>query len=148
MDTKTGQKKVVKKKLRWGNGASPDGSKYLYYENTHFHVFDAESGTARNVTLGLPTSFVDVEDDHNIENPPTSAMGWTSDNAHVLLSDGWDIWKVPAAAGQPAVNLTVNGKKDKMRYRNRVVTDPRERGADLSKRQVFAMFSETTGVLN
>ena len=144
VDTKTGQKKVVKKKLRWGNGASPDGSKYLYYENTHFQVFDAESGTARNITLGLPTSFVDVEDDHNIENPPTSAMGWTSDNAHVLLSDGWDIWKVPVAAGQPAVNLTVNGKKEKMRYRNRVVTDPRERGADLSKRQIFAMFSEAT----
>ena len=144
VDTKTGQKKVVKKKLRWGNGASPDGSKYLYYENTQFYVFDAESATARSVTAGLPTSFVDVEDDHNIENPPTSAMGWTSDNAHVLLSDGWDIWKVPVAAGQPAVNLTVNGKKDRMRYRNRVVTDPRERGADMSKRQIFGMFSEAT----
>ena len=75
VDTKTGQKKVVKKKLRWGNGASPDGSKYLYYENTHFHVFDAETGTARNITMGLPASFIDVEDDHNIENPPTSADG-------------------------------------------------------------------------
>ena len=45
VDTKTGQKKVVKKKLRWGNGASPDGTKYLYYENQHFWVFDAETGT-------------------------------------------------------------------------------------------------------
>jgi dipeptidyl aminopeptidase/acylaminoacyl peptidase len=144
VDTKTGQRKVVKKKLRWGSGASPDGSKYLYYENSHFHIFDAETGTARNVTMGLPTSFVDIEDDHNIENPPTSPMGWTSDNAHVLISDGWDIWKVPAAAGKPAVNLTVNGKKDKIRYRNRVVTDPQERGADMSKRQVFNVFAEMT----
>jgi hypothetical protein len=30
VDTRTGQKKVVKKRLRWGNTASPDGSKYLY----------------------------------------------------------------------------------------------------------------------
>ena len=71
-------------------------------------------------------------------------MGWTSDNAHVLLSDGWDIWKVPAAAGQPAVNLTVVGKKDKIRHRTRVVTDPRERGADMTKRQVFSVFEEMT----
>jgi dipeptidyl aminopeptidase/acylaminoacyl peptidase len=144
VDTKTGQRKVVKKKLRFGGGASPDGSKYLLYENTHFHVFDAESGTTRNITMGLPTSFIDVEDDHNVENPPTSPMGWTADNANVLISDGWDIWKVPVAAGQPAVNLTVNGKKDKLRYRQRVITDPQERGADLSKRQVFNVFSEMT----
>ena len=144
VDTKTGQRKVVKKKLRFGSGASPDGSKYLFYENTHFHVFDAESGTTRNVTMGLPTSFIDIEDDHNVENPPTSPMGWTSDNSNVLISDGWDIWKVPVAAGQPAVNLTVNGKKDKVRYRQRVVTDPQERGADLTKRQVFNVFAEMT----
>src|SRR6185503_4496580 len=144
VDTKTGQRKVVKKKLRWGNGASPDGAKYLYYENTHFWVFDAEAGTTRNITLGMPTSFIDIEDDHNVENPPTSPMGWTSDSANVMISDGWDIWKVPVAAGQPAVNLTVNGKKDKIRYRNRVVTDPQERGADLSKRQVFNVFAEMT----
>ena len=144
VDTKTGQRKVVKKKLRWGSGASPDGSKYLYYENSHFQVFDAETGTTRNITMGVPTSFIDVEDDHNIENPPTSPMGWTADNANVLISDGWDIWKVPVAAGQPAVNLTVNGKKDKIRYRNRVVTDPQERGADLTKRQVFNVFAEMT----
>ncbi len=144
VDTKTGQRKVVRKKLRWGNGASPDGSKYLYYENTHFHVYDAEAGTTRNITMGMPTSFIDIEDDHNIENPPTSAMGWTSDNANVLLSDGWDIWKVPVAAGQAPVNLTVVGKKDKIRHRARVVTDPQERGADLSKRQVFNIFGEMT----
>jgi dipeptidyl aminopeptidase/acylaminoacyl peptidase len=144
VDTKTGQKTAVKKKLRWGNGASPDGTKYLFYENSNFHVFDANTGTTRNITLGIPTSFVDVEDDHNIENPPTNPFGWTSDNAYVLIGDAWDIWKVPVAAGQPAVNLTVNGKKDKIRYRQRVITEPQERGADMSKRQVFSVFAEMT----
>jgi dipeptidyl aminopeptidase/acylaminoacyl peptidase len=144
VDTKTGQRKVVKKKLRWGNQPSPDGSKYLYYEGTHFFVFDADSGTARNITMGVPTSFVDVEDDHNIETPPTNVVGWTSDNANVLLSDRWDIWKIPVAAGQPAVNLTVNGKKDSIRYQGRVRTDPQERGIDLSKPQYFSAMAEWT----
>jgi dipeptidyl aminopeptidase/acylaminoacyl peptidase len=144
VDTKTGQKKVIKKKLRWGSGASPDGSKYLFYENQHYHVFDAESGTSRNITMGLPVSFVNIEDDHNVVDPPTPTLGWTSDNASVLISDRWDIWKVPVAAGQPAVNLTVNGKKDKIRYQNRLRIDPQERGADLSKRQYFSVMAELT----
>ncbi|HEX5068729.1 MAG TPA: prolyl oligopeptidase family serine peptidase, partial [Vicinamibacterales bacterium] len=144
VDTKTGQRKVVRKHLRWGNGASPDGAKYLFYENQHFYVFDAETGTERNITLGIPTSFVDTEDDHNIVDPPTGTLGWTSDNAYVLLSDNWDIWKVPVAAGQQAVNLTVNGKKDKIRYLTRVRTDLQERGADMSRRQIFSVFGEMT----
>src|SRR6185436_2960898 len=144
IDTKTGKKTVIKKGLRWGNSASPDTTKYLYYDSKHFWVFDTSTGTARNITATIPTSFVNVEDDHNIVDPPTNVVGWTSDNANVLISDRWDVWKVPVTAGQPAVNLTVNGKKDKIRYRQRVITDPQERGADLSKRQMFNVFSEMT----
>ena len=49
----------------------------------------------------------------------------------MLLSDGWDIWKVPVEGGA-AVNLTVNGKKDKIRYRARFRLDPEEKGIDLT----------------
>jgi dipeptidyl aminopeptidase/acylaminoacyl peptidase len=143
VDTHTGQKKVVKKGLRWGNQASPDGTKYLYYENQHFHVYDVAAGTSRNITSAVPTKFINVEDDHNIVDPPTNAIGWTSDNASVLISDRWDIWKVPAAGGA-AVNLTVNGRKDQIRYQTRVRIDPEERGIDLGKRQYFSAMSEWT----
>ena len=51
-----------------------DGQKYLYYEDQHFHVFDVETGTTRNITEGVPTSFIDVEDDHNIEAPPIQTV--------------------------------------------------------------------------
>lgn len=144
VDTKTGERKVIKKKLRWGNQASPDGTKYLYYENQHFWVYDVNAGTARNITMGVPSSFIDAEDDHNVQDPPSNVLGWTSDNAYVLLSDLWDVWKVPVAAGQAAVNLTVNGKKDQIRYLNRLRTDPNERGADMSKRQLFSAMAELT----
>ena len=144
IDTKTGQRKTIKKELRWGNSASPDSSKYLYYENRHFHVYDMTNGTVRNITQGVPTSFVNTEDDHNIVDPPSGVVGWTSDNASVLLSDRWDVWKVPVAAGAPAVNLTVNGKKDSIRYQQRIRTDPDERGIDLTKPQYFSALSEWT----
>jgi dipeptidyl aminopeptidase/acylaminoacyl peptidase len=144
IDTKTGQRKTIKKQLRWGNAASPNGSKYLYYENRHFYVFDMESGTVRNITMNVPSSFVNVEDDHNIVDPPSGVVGWTADSAAVLLSDRWDIWKVPVTAGAPAVNLTVNGRKDQIRYQQRIRIDLEERGIDLTKPQYFSAMSEWT----
>jgi dipeptidyl aminopeptidase/acylaminoacyl peptidase len=144
IDTTTGKKTVIKKELRWGNTASPDTTKYLYYDSRHFWVFDAATGASRNITQGVPTSFIDTEDDHNIVDPPTNVVGWTSDNAAVLISDRWDIWKISVAAGEPAVNLTVNGRKDAIRYQQRVRIDPDERGIDLAKPQYFSAMSEWT----
>lgn len=145
IDTTTGKRTTVKKNLRWTYSASPDSARYVFYENRHFHVFDAESGTIRNVTEKIPTSFVNTEDDHNIVDPPANFLGWTSDNNYVLLSDRWDIWKVPVAAGEAAVNLTVNGKKDQIRYQGRVPGIYRdERGIDLSKPQYFSVMAEWT----
>ncbi len=145
IDTTTGKRVTIKKGLRWGNASSPDSTKYLYYENRHFHVFDAEAGQVRNITEKVPTVFVNLEDDHNIVDPPSNVIGWTSDNQYVLISDRWDIWKVPVAPGEAAVNLTVNGKKDQIRYQGRVFGIYREeRGIDLSKPQYFSAMSEWT----
>ncbi len=145
IDTTTGQRVTVKKELRWGNSSSPDSTKYLYYEAKHFHVFDAETGLTRNITEKVPTSFVNTDSDVNVVDPPSNAIGWTSDNQYVLLSDRWDIWKVPVAAGEAPVNLTVNGKKDQIRYQNRVPgIYQNERGIDLSKPQYFSAMAEWT----
>ncbi len=144
VDTQTGQRKTIRKQLRWGYSASPDSSKYVFYDNRHFHVFDNESGAERNITAGAPTTFVNVEDDHNVVDPPTRLIGWTADSQSVLLSDDWDIWQVPVAAGANAVNLTVNGRKEAIRYTNRIRTDPDEDGIDLTKRQYFSAMSEWT----
>src|SRR5262245_16347211 len=103
-----------------------------------------ETATERNLTLGMPVSFVNVEDDHNIVDPPTNVVGWTSDNSAVLISDRWDIWKIPVAAGAQPVNLTVNGRKEQIRYQGRVRIDPDERGIDLAKPQYFSEMSEWT----
>jgi dipeptidyl aminopeptidase/acylaminoacyl peptidase len=140
----SGDRKLIKKQLRWGYGPSQDGTKWFYYENRNFFVYDLASGAVRDITAGLPTSFVDVEDDHNVVDPPLNPMGWTSDSTALLLSDDWDIWKVPIAAGTQAVNLTMNGKKNSIRYRSRVRIDPDEKGIDLSKPQYFSAMAEWT----
>jgi dipeptidyl aminopeptidase/acylaminoacyl peptidase len=101
------------------------------------------SGQSANITKLVPASFIDTENDTNVVKPPRPALGWTSDGAALLLSDGWDIWQVPAAGGT-AVNLTGNGKKDAIRYRMIARFDPDEEGTDLSKTRYVSAFGEWT----
>jgi len=75
-----------------------------------------------------------------------SASTWTADSKSVLLSDNWDIWQVPVAGGA-LVNLTVNGKKDAIRYQQRFALEPpqdRDEGIDLTKPQYFRAYGEWT----
>ncbi len=143
VNLKTGERKLALKKARWVNQATTDGTKFLYYEDGHFLVYDMASGQSTNITKLVPTSFINTEDDHNVVKPPRQAMGWTKAGDAVLLSDGWDIWKV-AATGGTGTNLTVNGKKDGIRYRAIQRTDPEERGWDLSVPRYVNMFGEFT----
>lgn len=123
VDLKTGARKLVFRKQPTTNTlfrSSPNGQRALFWgTDGHWWVHDFATGTQKNITKGVTaTSFVDVEDDHNNVVPPSyQVLGWSKDNASVLLSDGWDIWKVQVDGGA-AVNLTVNGKKDQIRYRN------------------------------
>ncbi len=145
-DMTTGERRLALKRARWYNGASPDGKSLLYYEDGNYHVYAMDSGQSRNITLNVPTSFVDTEDDHPVVKPPTGSIGWTKDSASVLLSDNWDIWQVPVSGGQ-AVNLTVNGRKDQIRYQRRYPLEPpRERaeGIDMTKPQYFQAYGEWT----
>jgi dienelactone hydrolase len=150
IDLATGQKKLAMKKSASPFGMpSPDGRLALTWgEDGHYWVHDVVTGEKRNITKGVPTSFVDVEDDHNNIFPPAIfpqffALGWAKDNAHVLLSDGWDVWRVPVKSGT-AVNLTGDGKATQVRYQRRYVFDPRERGIDLTKPLYFATYGEWT----
>jgi len=127
---------------------SPDGTQLLYWgDDGHYYVLDLATGAKRNVTADVPTSFIDKEDDHNNLFPPAIApmfygLGWAKDNATVLLSDGWDVWKVPVKGGT-ATSLTGDGRTNQIRYR-RYSYDPRERGIDLAKPLYFSAYGEWT----
>ena len=146
INLETGERKLAAKRVRWFNGPSPDGESLLYFEDGNYMVHSMKTGQTRNITQGAPVSFVDTEDDHNVVKPPTSVVGWASDSTSVLLSDNWDIWQVPVEGGQ-FVNLTVNGRKDALRYQNRFALESvpaRENGIDLSKPQYFRVYGEWT----
>ncbi len=122
---------------------SPDGLKFVYGEDGHYYIYDLTTNTAVNITQKIATSFVNTEDDHNVTKALTPVIGWSSDSKYVLIRDLWDIWQV-AANGGSAVNLTLNGKKEQIRYTFRYYLDPEEKGFDLKKKNYFRIYGEWT----
>ena len=144
LDTRTGDRKLVVKKLPNRELVSPDGSKFLYFEDGQYRVYDMAAGASRVITEHAPVSFVDIEDDHNVDRPPVAPVGWSKDGSAVILFDNWDMWRVPVNGAGTAVNLTGNGRATKVRYQRRVVIDPQERGIDLSRPLYVSMYGERT----
>ena len=143
IDPATGERRLALRKARYVMGPSPDGTRLLYYDDGVFFSYNMESGKSTELTKQLSATFWDTEDNHNVVKPPRPSFGWTADSRAALLSDGWDIWKVPVDGGQ-AVNLTVNGKKDQLRYRRPFRLDPEEKGIDMSKPVYLGVYGEWT----
>ena len=144
VDPRTGERRTALKSVRQGPTLpSPDGRRLLFFADGDFHVLDVATLARRNVTAGAPVPFWDAEDDHNVEKPATTPVGWTTDGSAVLLSDNWDVWRVPAAGGAP-VNLTRTGRQEKIRYQRRLVLDPRVQGIDPRAPLYVTMYGERT----
>jgi dipeptidyl aminopeptidase/acylaminoacyl peptidase len=145
IDLKTGKRKLVLEKARYVFDVSPNGISLLYYkqDDGHFYVYNMAKGTHTNITENSKVSFINTEDDHFVTNPPRRPLGWTTEGEHVLLSDGWDIWKVSIDGG-PSKNLTVNGKQDQIRYRSPYRFDRDVEGVDMSKPVYITAYGEWT----
>jgi dienelactone hydrolase len=144
VDLRTGARSLIKREARYPFFPSPDGTRALYYHDGQYHVYDFATGHSRSITAGAPTSFVNVEDDHNVDRPPVPPVGWSADSRFVLLSDRWDVWRVGAVGAPSFVNLTGNGQHDRIRYNRRVVVDPKEKGIDLTRPLYFQTYGEWT----
>jgi dipeptidyl aminopeptidase/acylaminoacyl peptidase len=143
IDMTTGARKPALKKSRYSFSISTDGSHLLYYDDGAFLTYEFATGKTYPITKDIPADFVNEDDDHNVKNPPDYPVGWSEDGQSVLLSDGWDIWSVGVHGGK-AVNLTVNGRKDQIRYRGLTSLDPEDKGIDLAKPQYVNIYGEWT----
>ncbi len=143
VDMRTGERRLAVKKSRWNFDPSPDGESFLYYDDGHYFVVSLATLEARDITKSVPASFVDVENDQNVVKPPVRPVGWAADGRSVLLSDDYDVWQVPIGEGK-AANLTVNGRRDQIRYRRRFALDEDEKGIDLGTPQYFEVYGEWT----
>ena len=142
IDMKTGVRNPALKKQRYSYSMSPDGTHFLYYVDGVFYTWDMTAGKSYPITKDVPANFVNEDNDQNIKNPPDAFVGWAKDGQSVFLNEGFDIWNIPVHGGK-GVNLTINGRKEQIRYRSLTALDPEDRGAiDLSKPQYVSMYGE------
>ncbi len=145
VDVRSGERTIIAKALQ-NPGAgpqvlAPDGARAAWYDDGHWNVYDFGTKASRRLTEGVAATFWDDEDDHNVVKPPAAPpFGWSRDGRFLFVRDNWDIWRL-AVAGGPALNITGNGKTQKIRYQGRVAADPRERGIDVTR----PLFLETYG---
>ena len=119
VDLATGQRKLLlKKHLASALMPSPNGRQVLFWsDDAQWSVVDVATGDKRVISRGVPAVFADTADDHNnIVTPPDPPIAWTKDGNAVLVSDAFDVWKLPVNGGGAATNLTVDGKRDQIRY--------------------------------
>jgi dipeptidyl aminopeptidase/acylaminoacyl peptidase len=117
VDLATGAKKKIISRLRTRPSLSPNGRFVAYFEERNWRLYDAKTGTTRNLTAALKIPFYDEEDDRPGEPSPHGIGGWLEDESAVLLYDRYDIWKF-STAKEEAVNLTDGtGRKTELTFR-------------------------------
>lgn len=145
IDMHTGDRRLAIEGARWVFNASPAGDRFLYFQDGNYHTWDMASGTSTNLTGALPVPFWNDEDDHNVVMPPRFqfGLGWSEDGASLLLTDGWDVWKL-AADGHGAANVTVNGREQQIRYGSAYRLDPDADGIQLDVPVYLQAYGEWT----
>jgi len=120
---------------------SPTGKHLVAFDGKDWFTISVPDGKRTNLTANLKAKFIDEHDDHPGSPPPAGPAQWTHDGKFVLVSDGYDIWKL-AADGSTRENLTRIGLSQHIHFRLlRVPTqDTFEpfHGVDLSKPQLLA----------
>jgi dipeptidyl aminopeptidase/acylaminoacyl peptidase len=136
VDLGSGERQEIATRLSEEQTASlsPGGRYVIYYDEGHFHVYDVERRTARNVTAALGVPFADEDHDYPSPPPDYGMAEWLADEGAVLVYDKFDVWRVPTGGGAPT--RITGGFGRERGYKLRVVdldpeVDALERGAPL-----------------
>ena len=105
VNTETGERTLIEKKIVRTMGTSPDSKWFLFLKDKHVKAINLETMKSVDLDDGEKLSFVDVDDDHPYELPTYGVAGWSRDGKYVLLNHKYDVWALPLDGGK-AINLT------------------------------------------
>ena len=124
---------------------SPQGKYAYWYGETDSCWYTIALAEGKRYRLTTPESFPAWDEENDVPNHPYAhgAAGWTANDQNLLIYDRYDIWKFDPTAATSPINLTVNGRKEKLSYRLDQL-DKEARFIDLGKPQLLKGFNETT----
>ena len=124
---------------------SPQGKYAYWYGETDSCWYTIALAEGKQHRLTTPESFPAWDEENDVPDYPYAhgAAGWTANDQNLLIYDRYDIWKFDPTAATPPINLTVNGRKEKLSYRLEQL-DKEARFIDLGKPQLLKGFNEAT----
>ncbi|GHT29008.1 peptidase S9 [Bacteroidia bacterium] len=124
---------------------SPQGKYAYWYSPTDSSWYTYSIADAKTYRLTTPSTFTAWNEENDVPDYPNAhgAAGWTADDAYLLINDRYDIWQFSPTATSAPVNLTVNGRKERISYR-RIQLDKDETFINLKEPQLLKGFNEKT----
>ena len=126
VNTETGDRTLIARKLVRTMGTSPDSKWFLYLQNKHLEATNLETMKTVDLDNGEKINWVDADDDHPYEKPIYGLAGWSKDGKSVLLYGKFDVWQL-SLDGTKAVNIT-QSQGDAQQIEFRIVRLDRQAG--------------------
>jgi dipeptidyl aminopeptidase/acylaminoacyl peptidase len=145
LDSRTGARTPIAKKLEFGAQLSPGGKYVSYWHNRSWFVYDIAAKRTVNITEKLSNVRFDEEEFDSPDSRPAHGIGgWTTGDARVLVYDAFDIWELDPAGVAAPRNLTEGaGRRDSVTFRV-VRLDAEDRFVDPSKPLMLRGFDNRT----
>jgi len=144
IDLETGEREKALDRIQYFYGMSPGGRYLLWLEDDQYWTYDTATGTRVCITQGLDASFVDVEDDHTVDQkPPFGTAGWLEGDAAVLINDKHDVWRV-AADGSGGERVTSGAESNVRHRRARIDPEADEDAIDPGEPMYFSIYDDWT----
>jgi len=91
-----GSRRLAGRHMLEGCTLSPAGKYALCYDSNAraWYTVRASDGRRADLTRHLNVAFYDELDDHPAPPPSYGSVGWTANDARVLVSDRYDIWSI------------------------------------------------------
>ncbi len=126
VNTATGERTLMLKGQLTGShefGITPDGRRFVYWDEDRFNAYDLEEGTTHTLAAGENGEFLNMQWDYVGPRPSYGVEGYASDGSGVIVRERYDLWLLPFGNGE-ARNLTNGeGQQGDIRFRY-VRTEP------------------------
>ena len=119
VDINSGEAEKIKTDCRATPSVSPDG-KFVYWYNaidTTWNTYEISTGTEYEITQPETIQVADELNDRPMMASSYRNAGWLKNDEAILIYDRYDLWKVDPTNSTNPINLTKNGRTEKINYR-------------------------------
>ncbi len=146
INTKTGQRRLVKQKLKSKARLSPE-SKYLTWwerQDSSWYALAVKGGSPVSLSKRIPHPVYNELHDLAYKPGPYGNAGWTENDRLFLIYDKHDIWAADPTGKRAPRNITEGlGRDDNFRFRY-IRLDPEERAIKPEQSMLLSTFHYKT----